>query len=287
MKFDSPLRYPGGKAALMGFLTRTIEINGLSDCSYYEPFAGGAGAALGLLRAGVVSDLHLNDMDIGIVSFWRAVLYEPERFAQTILSVPLNLSEWKRQLQIRNKADLYEPFDVGFATFYLNRCNRSGIILGAAPIGGYNQSGTWKMDARFYRETLAQRVLDIGDYRERIHVSQMDALAFLSDNLCMLREQAASFIYLDPPYYIKGQRLYMNVYDDQDHRELASFIQGTEQLQWAMSYDDTDFVRELYAPCRVSSFSLNYSLQTKRKAHELFILPPEMLHPDEATIAVS
>lgn len=286
MRFDSPLRYPGGKAALTSFLTRTIQLNGLSDCSYYEPFAGGAGAALALLRTGVVSDLHLNDLDIGIASFWRALLYESERFAQAILSVPLNLKEWERQLQIRNQADQYESFDIGFATFYLNRCNRSGIILGAAPIGGYSQSGKWRMDARFYRETLAQRVRAIGNYRDRIHISRMDALDFLSANLHLLRQEAASFIYLDPPYCAKGQRLYMNVYNERDHRKLASFMQKTDQLQWAMSYDDTDFVRDLYASRRLSCLSLNYSLQEKRKAHELFILPPEMLHPDEVTIAV-
>ena len=286
MTFDSPLRYPGGKASLAKFLSRTIDRNGLKGCSYYEPFAGGAGAALNLLRAGVVTDLHLNDLDLGIVSFWRSVLYESKRFAEAIVSAPLNIKEWERQLQIHRLADPSKTFDLGFATFYLNRCNRSGIILGAAPIGGYSQSGKWRMDARFYRETLAQRVLAIGNYRERIHVSQMDALEFLSTNLSLLDGQESSFIYLDPPYYVKGQRLYMNAYGDQDHRSLASFIQGSDQLQWAMSYDDTDFIRELYASCRLSSLSLNYSLQRKRKAYELFILPPELLHPDEIATAV-
>ena len=287
MVFDSPLRYPGGKASLSKFLASTIEINGLSGCSYYEPFAGGAGAALGLLKAGIVNELHLNDLDLGIVSFWRSVLYESKRFADAILSASLNLFEWERQLKIRQLSDPDRPFELGFATFYLNRCNRSGIILGAAPIGGYGQEGEWRMGVRFYRETLARRVLDIGNYRQRIHVSQMDALDFLSTNLSAITDKQSSFVYLDPPYHVKGKRLYMNVYRDQDHQDLAAFIQETGKLQWAMSYDDSDFIRELYASCRLSSLSLNYSLQRKRKAHELFILPLGLLHPDEVTTAVT
>lgn len=287
MTFDSPLRYPGGKTSLSKFLSRTIEVNGLSGCSYYEPFAGGAGAALSLLKSGIVTDLHLNDLDIGIVSFWRSVLYEPKRFIDAIFSTQLNLGEWRRQLEIRQLADPNRPFDLGFATFYLNRCNRSGIILGAAPIGGYSQSGNWKIGVRFYRETLARRVLDIGEYRERIHISQMDALDFLSTNLSIIAACPPSFVYLDPPYHVKGKRLYMNAYRDRDHQDLASFVQETQKLHWAMSYDDTDFVRELYSSCRLTSLSLNYSLQRKRRAHELFILPLGMSHPDEVTAEVA
>ena len=286
MTFDSPLRYPGGKASLSKLLSRTIEINGLSGCSYYEPFAGGAGAALNLLKAGTVDTIHLNDFDLGIVSFWRSVLYETKRFADAILSIPLNIDEWERQLQVRQQADPDSPFDLGFATFYLNRCNRSGIILGAAPIGGYSQSARWRMDARFYRETLAQRVLAIGDYRERVHVSHMDALAFLTANLPALREQNSFLHLFRPAVLFQGATPVHDVYNDQDHIDFGFIYTGNRQTSMGISYDDADFIRELYTSCRLSSLSLNYSLQTKRKAHELFILPPEMLHPDEKTTSV-
>lgn len=280
MKLDSPLRYPGGKAFLAAFLSKTLQLNGLSDCSYYEPFAGGAGAALSLLRSNVVSQLYLNDLDPGIVSFWRAALYESKRFAEAIHSVHLSIAEWKRQLEICRLANLDNPFELGFATFFLNRCNRSGIILGAAPIGGYNQTGKWKMDARFYRKTLADRILAIGEYRERIHVSHMDALEFLVDKLPPANERASTFVYLDPPYHEKGDRLYMNVYDDQDHRNLATFIQDQCSLKWMTSYDDTPFVRDLYELCHLSKCSLKYSLQRKREAEELIIFPQGMSHPN-------
>ena len=277
MRFDSPLRYPGGKAPLATLLSRTIELNGLSGCSYFEPFAGGAGAALRLLREGTASDLYLNDLDPHIYSFWRAVLYESERFAEAILSAPLTLAEWRRQQQICIIADSTQPFDLGFATFYLNRCNRSGIIFGSAPIGGYAQSGKWTMDARFYRKTLAKRVLAIGSKREQIHVTNMDALDFLITHLSGRDEQKPSFAYLDPPYHEKGNRLYMNFYSDDDHQALARYMQGQDDLPWMISYDDSDYIRKLYSNCNISRLSLRYSLQKRRQAQELLIWPSHLL----------
>ena len=279
MTFDSPLRYPGGKASLAAFLSQTIEINGLSDCSYIEPFAGGAGAALRLIREGVVSEVYLNDLDRRITSFWHSVLYESERFAGAIMSIPISVSEWKKQQRICHLGDSTDSFELGFATFYLNRCNRSGIVLGAAPIGGYAQMGKWKIDARFYRNTLAERVLAIGKLRDRIHVTNMDALELLITYSSYYHERKRVFMYLDPPYYSNGSRLYMNSYHDQDHRELASYLRGQGNLKWIMSYDDTDFIRNLYSGCKISALSLEYSLQRRRKAQELLISPAHVLQP--------
>ena len=282
MRFDSPLRYPGGKASLAGFLARTIELNGLSGCLYFEPFAGGAGAALRLLREGVVAELHLNDLDPRITAFWSAALGEPERFADAIMSVPVTIAEWKRQQQVCTLADPDKPFELGFSAFYLNRCNRSGIILGAAPIGGYAQAGKWRIDARFYRESLAERVLAIGRRQEQIHITNMDARNFLVERLPRRHERKPVFAYLDPPYYSNSNRLYMNSYGDQGHIDLARYIQGHDGLKWVMSYDDTDFIRNLYPSCEISHLSLEYSLQRRRKAQELLLSPSRVLLPVSA-----
>ena len=276
---DSPLRYPGGKAPLAAFLSQIIQANGLSGCSYFEPFAGGAGAALRLLREGFVSKVHLNDLDHRITSFWHSVLNESERFADAVMSVPISVSEWKKQRLICQMGDSNNPFELGFATFYLNRCNRSGIILGAAPIGGYAQVGEWKMDARFYRESLAERVLAIGRLQEQIHVTNMDALEFLVTHVANRNEQESVFVYLDPPYHSNGNRLYMNSYNDEDHRQLARCIQGQSQLKWVVSYDDTDYIRDIYSDCKISNMTLEYSLQKRRTAQELLISPSHVMRP--------
>ena len=279
MKFDSPLRYPGGKTALARFIAKTVELNRLSGCSYSEPFAGGAGAALRLLQENVVSEIHLNDLDPRISAFWTAALNDTERFADAIMSVPVTIQEWKKQREICQSADLGKVFELGFSTFYLNRCNRSGIILGAAPIGGYAQTGEWKIDSRFYRETLVKRILAIGKMREQIFITNMDARDFLVESLSMKREQDNAFVYLDPPYYSNGSRLYMNSYKNQDHQKLAQYIKKQDQFAWIMSYDDTNSIRELYKECRLSHHPIDYILQRKRKEQELLISPSHVMIP--------
>ena len=279
MRYDSPLRYPGGKASLSAFLARTIELNDLSGCTYFEPFAGGAGAALRLLREGVVSELRLNDLDVRITAFWNAVLGERERFVEAILSVPLSVAEWERQREIYRRGDTSKGFELGFATFYLNRCNRSGVLFRAAPIGGQKQNGKWKIDARFNRAALAERVIAISRRRESIHVTNLDAREFLVHHLPRGRERGRVFAYLDPPYHSNGNRLYLNHYRDRDHGQLARYMQRQRTLSWVMSYDDVPRVRDLYASCAVGSLSIRYSFQRVTQTRELVIAPTHVRLP--------
>ena len=279
MRYDSPLRYPGGKASLAGFLSRTIEVNNLSGCTYFEPFAGGAGAALRLLRDGVVSELRLNDLDVRITAFWNAVLSERDRFVDAILSVPVSVTEWEKQRDICRRGDASNGFELGFAAFYLNRCNRSGVLFRAAPIGGHEQTGEWRIDARFNREALAERVIAISQRRESIEITNMDARDFLVRHLPRGRKRSRVFAYLDPPYHSNGSRLYLNRYRDQDHRQLARYMQSQRMLHWVMSYDDVPRVRELYASCTVGSLSIRYSFQRVTRTRELVIAPTHVHFP--------
>ncbi len=273
MRHSSPLRYPGGKSSLCGFLTEVIDLNGLRGCSYFEPYAGGAGAALKLLDAGAVSDIRINDADVRICAFWRAALRDTERFARRVEEVPLTMDEWRRQKEICANPGRYGDFDTGFAAFYMNRCNRSGVLDGAGPIGGYGQEGSWKMDARFNRESLAGRILKLGEKRGRIRVFNKDAVRFLKECLPRGRGRKRVFVYLDPPYVSNGRRLYLNAYGRRDHVELAKYVLSQRSLPWIMSYDDDELIRDLYGECEVNLLPTRYTLQTKRKAHELIISP--------------
>ena len=271
---------------MAGLLAQTIKLNGLEGCPYYEPFAGGAGAALRLLREGVVSEVHLNDLDPAIAAFWRAVLDQPERFAEAIMEVPLNIEEWKRQRYIYQggieaASDL---FDYGFATFYLNRCNRSGVLSGAGPIGGYEQAGEWKMDARFNRDSLAERVTIIGEQRNNIKVTCMDAYEFLRSNLPMSNRRSSVFVYLDPPYHSNGNRLYLDSFNEKKHKELATYICSQKILQWMISYDVTDFITDLYSNFNIQKITLRYSLQRKISSYELLIMPVNLRTPELSEI---
>jgi DNA adenine methylase len=275
----SPLRYPGGKARLASFLTDAIDLNELRGCSYYEPYAGGAGAALALLKTGVVTNLYLNDADRRVFAFWRSVLDESDRFAEKILTVKVTIKEWRRQRAICANPESHCRFDIGFAAFFMNRCNRSGVLTGAGPIGGYEQEGKWRLGVRFNRSGLAGRILELKRLRESIHVSRQDAIDFLKGKLPRGLDRKRVLVYLDPPYVSNGQRLYLNAYGPGDHAQLARYVQAQGNLPWIMSYDDNPLVRGMYSSCKVALLPINYSLQVKRSAHELIIAPKYLAVP--------
>lgn len=281
MRWDSPLRYPGGKASLAGFLRDVIRENGLDQCVYCEPFAGGAGAALRLLRENRVSTICLNDVDPCIYAFWRAALDEGERFRKKINSVSLDVDEWRRQKTIvEDRAHLSSrTFELGFATFYLNRCSRSGIISGSAPIGGYEQKGPWKIKARFNRKGLAERISWLQEQRQRIRLENKDAIQFLKENVAEERSRSKAFVYLDPPYYGNGRRLYNRYYQEEDHRRLAQYMKEQDGVVWVMSYDKAMFIEKLYGGFVRPPISRQYSLQEKRVVPELVIAPSHVRLP--------
>ena len=278
MKYDSPLRYPGGKGLLANFLQNVILYNNLEGCEYYEPFAGGAGAALQLLKDGIVKKLYLNDADRSIYAFWNSILTNTDQFIDKIKKTSITIEEWKIQKNIYNteKKDL---LSLGFATFFLNRCNRSGIIPTGGPIGGRQQNGIWKIDIRYNKQILISRILKIASFSNKINFSNVDAKKILKN----ITNKKNIFIYIDPPYYEKGGDLYLNVFADDDHISLSNIIAGMERKNWLLTYDNCDFIRKIYKKnkIRILSFHLNYSLQDKKKGQELLIYPEQMYMPSQ------
>ena len=274
---NSPLRYPGGKAVLTNFLADVIEVNGMQDGIYAEPYAGGAGAALNLLFAEHVDQILINDADPCIYSFWNSILTQPKRFLNLLESTPVTIDEWMRQRDIYQNPKRHSGIKVGFSTFYLNRCNRSGILMNGGPIGGFDQKGNWKIDARFNKENLIDRIKKIFYYRDRINVSNLDAIQFLNKKVVEHKMVDRIFVYLDPPYYVKGSTLYLNHYLHDDHVALAKFIRQDNKFKWIMSYDNTDAINELYASNERVAFNLNYSANKAKVGSELLIYDAEKI----------
>lgn len=267
MRFLSPLRYPGGKAKMAPFLERLIAAQPTTPSTYAEPFAGGAGAALHLLDSGIVERIALNDLNAGIASFWRAIFDETDRFLDAIRSAELTLAAWHghREAYLDEQTD---PFDRGFATFYLNRTNRSGI-LGARPIGGLEQHGKWKLDARFNKTNLIERVARIAALRDRVSVSQLDGKAFLELN----DDGPKTLFYVDPPYLKQGEDLYLANMTYRDHINLASTLQRMTS-PWVLTYDRDDRIPdELYAGLPCAAFSISHTAAKQHIGSEYLVVP--------------
>ncbi|WP_461040020.1 DNA adenine methylase [Spirosoma harenae] len=282
-KLLSPLRYPGGKGVLGKFLANVIDNNGLRGGTYYELYCGGAGAALHLLVNDIVETIVINDADYRIFSFWYSVLHHTGDFIDAIDTCELTVEEWRRFKHIYDNPENEEMFDVGFALFYLNRTSRSGILHASGPIGGYNQTGNYLIGARFYKETLKNRVRQIGDLANRIVIHNAEAEFFIEDLEVTINPQN-SFFYLDPPYYHKGDKLYLNNYCHNEHSELAQMLQAKANSNWVVSYDNVQAIREMYQYFRLAAFDLNYSLQQKRKGSELMIFSNPINIPRSLTI---
>lgn len=272
----TPLRYPGGKSRLSHYLSHLLRQNRMTGCLYVEPFAGGAGAAINLLRKGYVQSALLNDIDPGIVAFWNAVLRQTEDLCGLIHDTPVTMDEWRRQREVLASA-ASTALQRGFATLYLNRTNRSGVI-GGGVIGGQRQRGTWKLDARFNRATLAAKVREIACYRDRIKLYGMDGSRFLTDVVVPLKDSI--FLYLDPPYYGRGKDLYHNHYGHEDHVELAKVLGNRlADRPWVISYDDTPETRAIYEGFRSLSYAIRYSAAARYQGAEIMFFGPAIKEP--------
>lgn len=277
---SSPLRYPGGKSLMTNFFVDLFLRNRLQEIVYVEPYAGGAGAAINLLLNNYVDEIVINDANIGIYSFWNALINESDRFIQTISVIPVTLEEWYKQRSVLYKSQ-GPSFELGVATFFMSRTNRSGVIFGGA-IGGSTEEkqneAKYRIDCRFNKQDLIQRLETIAINKNRIKVSNEDALTLLRqlDNNV--------FVYLDPPYYVKGKSLYMNHYSVKDHEDLANFLQNEANFNWVLSYDDVPQIREMYANSDLYRFPLKYTVSKKQIGYELLTHSVDLVFPDSLEI---
>jgi len=277
---NTPLRYPGGKQKIAPFITEILETNNICDCNYIEPYTGGAGVAINLLLSKKVRSIHLNDKSISIYSFWKTLLENTEWLCKKILTTPLNIEEWKKQRNIFRNTEDHCIEDIGFATFYLNRCNRSGILNGGV-IGGLEQNGNWKMDARFSRKNLILRIEAIANFKKKIKITKYDAEVLFSK---IYKNSQKNFIYCDPPYLSKGDKLYLNYYTQDDHKRISKTIQSIKKDYWVVSYDFNDYISNLYRKRKKIIYNLQYNASTAYLGQELFIFSDKLNIPNKSII---
>jgi len=263
----TPLRYPGGKGKLAPYLRQLVIANELDGGDYVEPYAGGAAIALELLAQGHVARVHINDISRPVHSFWLSVLEHTEELCRLVRDTPRTVEAWDGQKKVMLRQAEHDPLTVGFATFFLNRTNRSGILNGGI-IGGREQKGAWKMDARYNASELVRRIKAVAALKTNIVLTGLDALAFLQEGASRWPER--TLIYLDPPYYVKGRDLYYQYYRHDDHQRIAGFVRSEVTRQrWIVSYDDAPEIRDLYSGCQQAAYSIAYSARSARQGAEI------------------
>ena len=260
----SPLRYPGGKTKLYFFVKELIRENNCK--TYIEPYAGGAGVALKLLLHSDVQKIMINDFDKAIYSFWYSVLNYTDELVKKIEETPITMEEWYIQKNIyENKANSNSILELGFATLFLNRTNRSGILK-AGVIGGKSQDGNYKLDCRFNKIELIRKIKKIASLKSRIKLYNLDAEVFIRRNISKTKD---SFTFFDPPYYKKGPGLYTNFYNHEDHLSLSETIKNSmKDKNWILTYDLSDEIFRMYKDYSYKMYYLNYSVARPGKGIE-------------------
>jgi DNA adenine methylase len=275
--FYSPLRYPGGKNRLSAFLAKICMDNNIHS-HYVEPYAGGSSVALFLLIEGYVNRITINDKDRSIFAFWHSVINHSDELCNLIDDTEVTIENWHLQKEIQKEKETCDLLKLGFSTLFLNRTNRSGIIKGGV-IGGLKQEGNYKIDCRFNKLEIKNRIKLIAKFSSSIEIFNDDAIDLI-DKIQQQAETLGTIFYFDPPYYLKADQLYMNHYMDEHHKIVSNKIKSITNIHWIVSYDDNINIEKLYLDLSTKKYSFNHSAGKSKSGKEIMFFSGGLIQPD-------
>jgi len=243
----SPLRYPGSKRRLIGYVKDSLLLNNMKPKLYVESFAGGGSIVLQLLAEDLVEKAVLIDLDPLIAGFWKAVFFDSDWLIEEISRMEVNIENWHKYKSLAPRTIR----EFALKCFFLNRTSFSGILqAGAGPIGGLNQVSEYTIDCRFPKKTLIRRIERISAYRNKIHgiwnCSWREGIAKVIEKQGQGKlPKIDTFLYFDPPFFHKADRLYKFFFSQKDHEELRDYLLALDML-WMLSYDSAKEVESLY-----------------------------------------
>lgn len=265
----SPLRYPGGKNKIYNKILELIKPH--KPTTYVEPFAGGASLPLRLLYNKEVDKIIINDYDKSVYAFWYSVLNHTAELVELIKNEPVTIENWQKHKAImKNKENEPNILKLGFSMLFLNRTNHSGI-LNAGVIGGLKQEGNYKLDCRFNKDKIIEKIKLIGELRDNIELYNLDVNKFIEKVI-----PKDSFTFFDPPYYHKGKTLYPEFFTETDHITLRDTIEKYMACSpWIITYDNVNEIKSLYSNYKIEEFSMHHSAANKGAATEIMIYSNE------------
>lgn len=247
----SPLRYPGSKRKMIPAIRQLINANEPPPKLFVEPFCGGASVSLGLLELGAVEKVLLADLDPLVSAFWREATTHGEALVNDMRKLDVTVDQWDFWRKAKPRSDR----QLALKCLFLNRTTFSGIVGGhAGPIGGRTQQSDYKIDCRFNKESLADRILNVKRLADEGRIIGVLSSRW-QGTLDYARWPAAEYppkatvFYLDPPYIQKADQLYDLAFADRDHRRLADHLIDTTH-RWILSYDAEPLVLDLYRGMR-------------------------------------
>jgi len=276
----SPLRYPGSKKRLVLYLCEIIKYNKLNPDVLIEPFAGGGNIALHFLLNQIVNKAIIADKDKLIYSFWNVLFSNPDYLIDFIKKVKVNLNNFYRYKEMARNFENYEEEKLAEACIYLNRTSFSGIMTDiVGPLGGKNQQSQYKIDCRFNKKTLIEKMKYISSLSRNVIVLSFDwkdTIKYAQDWVRNKKRLDRLFFYFDPPFFNKANDLYRCYFNKEEHKQLYEEIICLN-YDWVLSYDNAPEIRRLYSNDKYITMHMEvpYSINShaKRIEKELIITP--------------
>ena len=241
--------------------------------TFYEGFLGSAAVTLDVALRYPNMKFVATDYDSTIAGFWELIGSGTEEQVQeliTLIAQPPTV-ELFRVLRERGKQPGSMPLvERAYHAIFFNRTTFSGIAM-AQPIGGFGQKSKWTIDCRYNAPLLQKKVRNLRLLLAgRLTVTCEDALVWLE------RIPAGVPLYLDPPYFVKGDALYPVKLDEMQHGKLADVL--ATRSNWIMSYDICEEIRVKYGFAKLIEIGFRYSINGKKSnwknTNEFLIVSP-------------
>lgn len=261
----TPLRYPGGKSRAVKHILPHIPESAERVCS---PFFGGGSVELAIAARG--TEVRGYDKMKQLVWFWMALCEGNQKLADAAGSL-------REEYTIRSgdkvtgcsKESFHQYREELMTDSFMFSYERAAkyYAINRASFSGATFSGGWSERASYARftESSIQRLRDFKAKNFRVDYADFeDAMEY----------HPRAFLYLDPPYMLKGSQnsLYGvdgNLHNSFDHERLHSLL--IKRSGWVMSYNDCDKIREMYKDYEIIEASWSYGMNKSKQSSEILI----------------
>jgi DNA adenine methylase len=258
----SPLRYPGGKSRAVDLIAKILP----DFQEFREPFVGGGSIFIHLKQLFPNRKFWINDLYTELYKFWQV--------SQTDLeSVVKQVETWKKEFQ--NGKELHKFLAENIASFNDLQTASTFFIFNRITFSGTTEAGGFSQQAfeKRFTDSSIWRLQQLENVLENVKITNFDYQNVIEP------EGENVLIYLDPPYfsatksalYGKNGKLHKAF----DHQRFAETLKNCPH-KWLITYDDCEFIRELFSFAEITSWDLMYGMRNQtatsdQRGKELFI----------------
>lgn len=258
----SPLRYPGGKSKAIKIISKLIP----EFDEYREPLVGGGSVFVYLKQKFPSKKFWINDIYKNLYHFWNECKENPNELIESILEFRDKYPDGKELHRfLLENIESFDNIKKAAAFFIFNRITFSGT----SESGGFSNAAFHK---RFTNSSI-DRVKSLSKILTNTKITNYDYEEVISAN------GKDVFIFLDPPYYSATKSaLYGKngtLHKTFDHERFANVMKCTKH-KWLLTYDDSDYIRDLFSFANIKTWDLTYGMRNVNKesnqiGKELFI----------------